>query len=304
MISKKRGDIELLNKDGNRELCYLVKIDNVIPHPNADRLDIAEIGGWRCIVGKGEFKSGDIGVYFEVDSRLPECKPFTDMEFLVSKHYKIKTQKIRGEFSQGLLVSLDTFNNTEFYDSIHGAKLDDESRFLSGVLKVAYISVDDNKRKSKSSNVNEKYNRMARRHPNIAKKKWFRWLMKREWGKELLFVFLGKKKDKPRDFPTNFPGVNRTDQERCENMTWILNDKTPYIVAQKCDGSSATYILEKRKHGKYEFYVCSRNIRMLDENQDCYYDDNFYWQMAKKYDIEAKMREYLKENDDIDWICW
>ena len=94
----------MLNRDGNRELAYLVKIDSIEKHPNADRLEIATVGGWHVITGLNEFESGDIAIYFEIDSKLPEIKPFIDMEFLASKHFKIKSQKIRGVISQGLLI--------------------------------------------------------------------------------------------------------------------------------------------------------------------------------------------------------
>ena len=42
---------------------------------------------------------------------------------------------------------------------------------------------------------------------------------------------------------------------------------------------------------------------MLKEDQDCFYDDNIYWEMAKKYDIERKMRDYLTLYGD-DFVCW
>lgn len=90
----------------------------------------------------------------------------------------------------------------------------------------------------------------------------------------------------------------------CENRPWVLEDKTPYIVTQKCDGSSGTFILEKKPFGKYEFYVCSRNVRMLSQKQECYYGEhNYYWEVALNYNIENKMKKWLKENN-ADWVCW
>ena len=88
-------------------------------------------------------------------------------------------------------------------------------------------------------------------------------------------------------------------------MTWVLEDNSPYIRTQKCDGSSSTYILEKKHFGRYEFYVCSRNVRMLKEDQECFYKEkNYYWEAAKIYDIENKMKNYLKNYPDIKWVCW
>ena len=105
-------------------------------------------------------------------------------------------------------------------------------------MGVTYADADDNKRKAKSA---DKYKLMSQRRPDIFKKKWAQWMMRRNWGKKVMFLFFGKKKDKKGGWPDGkFPGVSRTDQERVENMTCVLEDKTPFIVTQKCDGSSGT----------------------------------------------------------------
>jgi len=90
----------------------------------------------------------------------------------------------------------------------------------------------------------------------------------------------------------------------CENMPWVLQDKTPYIVTQKCDGTSATYILERKKHDKYEFYVCSRNVRQMNEDQECYHSTNVYWEMEHKYDIKNKLTHWLERHMNSPYICW
>ena len=298
----------MLNSKNERELAYIVRINDITPM-NADRLECAHINGWRCVVGKGEFKAGDLAVFFEIDSKLPEVEPFTSMEFLKSKHYKIKSQKIRGVISQGLIVPVSAFNWEAKEDgTIYNPTSKccyNEGSFLTEELRITYAAEEDNHRKHRL-NSNIKYNAMAARHKNLFKRPVFRWLMRREWGKKFLFFFLGKKRDNPKDWPVGrFPGVPKADQERCENMPWIINDKTPFIRTQKCDGSSGTYILERKKFGRYEFYVCSRNVRMMDENQDSFCGThNYYWEVAKKYDIKNKMRKYLDIHKDINFVCW
>ena len=87
-------------------------------------------------------------------------------------------------------------------------------------------------------------------------------------------------------------------------MPWVLNDKTPFICTEKCDGSSATYIIERKKHNKFEFYVCSRNVRMLKPEQKNYYSDNIYWEMAFKYDIKNKLIDYISKHPNLSYVCW
>lgn len=99
----------MLNKNNERELCYVVLVDDVTPIEGYDRVELAHVGGWTIVVGKGEFKAGDPAIYFEIDSKLPEVKPFIDMEFLAKKKFKVKTQKMCKSISQGLLMSADAF---------------------------------------------------------------------------------------------------------------------------------------------------------------------------------------------------
>ena len=54
-----------------RKLASVRKVLEVIPIENADAIELARIDGWQCVVKKGEFKPGDLGMYFEIDSFLP-----------------------------------------------------------------------------------------------------------------------------------------------------------------------------------------------------------------------------------------
>lgn len=278
--------------NGKRALAYTAVCGPITPIPGADNIDLMQVDGWKLIVKKGEFKEGDTCVYFETDSKLPE-RPWS--EFMASKHYKVKIMKLSkfGVWSEGLALPLSVF--TEDIPNQPGIDVTD-------ILGVKYSVEEDNVRKASTNEL--KYKSMTARHQKLFKKKPFRWMMRRAWGRKILFVFFGKKKDSPRKFPTHFPYVKRTDQERAENMPWILNDKESWVVTTKCDGTSSTYILEKKKHNKFEFYVCSRNVRQKDENQKNYHsdDENIYWQVAFKYHIKDFLMQYLKDNK-LDYVC-
>lgn len=83
----------------------VVRINNVNPHPNADRLDIATFEGmaYQVITAKDNFKPGDLAFYFPIDSVIPNA--FLD-EFGIRPYYskKLRAAKLRGIFSEGLLV--------------------------------------------------------------------------------------------------------------------------------------------------------------------------------------------------------
>ena len=291
----------MLNKNGERELAYVVHIDNIIPIEGADRVEQAIVGGWHIMVRKGQFQIGDLAIYFEIDSKVPE-KP--EFEFLAAKHYKVKTQKyFKGTvISQGLLMSAEDFgweNTTggQFADDAPIIKRPDgsyliEGDFLTKELGVTYAEVEDNKRKANSTN---KYKQMAQRRPEIFKKPWARWMMKREWGKKVMFFFFGKKKDKKGGWPS---WVKKTDEERVQNMTWILEDKTPWYATEKIDGTSTTFTM-KGFGRKREFYICSRNVVFDKPDKVCFYDTNVYLEMAAKYNIEKVLADLLDTFKDV-----
>ena len=280
-------------KTGQRELAYVVAIDEIKPIEGYDRVEHARVNGWWVIISKNDNLSvGDKCVYFEVDSRCPS----TDerFAFLEKRNYKVKTLKMCRVFSQGLLMPLSLF--PELGDVEVGT-------FLTEKLGIKYAVDEDNERKAAKVNKDKKYQSMAARNAKLFKKKPFRWLMKHEWGRKLLFALFGKKRDNPRGWPTHFPYIHKTDEERCENIPWVLNYERPLTVTEKLDGTSTTFILERKKHNKFEFYVLSRNVRQADEKQECYHDHNIYWDMAFKYDVENHLRQFLIENPDCPYVC-
>lgn len=275
-----------------RALAYIVTIDEIRPIPNYDRVEHARTNGWWCVTRLNELKVGDKAVYFEVDSKVPaDDERFS---FLETKHYKIKTQKMCGVFSQGLLMPVTLF--PELADKEVGTDVTD-------ILKVTYSVVEDNARKSKNGDPDAKYKSMAQRHQKIFKKPIVRKIMKHKLGRKIMFLFFGRKKDKPLSFPTHFPFVHKTDEERCENMPWVLGYERPLIVTEKLDGTSSTYILERKGKKKFEFYVLSRNVRQKTPDQKCYHDKNIYWDMAIKNHIEQHLKEYLIANPDLKYVC-
>lgn len=99
-----------------RKLASIQRIWKIEPIEGADRIELAHVLGWQCVVNKGQFQPMDIGVYFEIDSFLP-IRP--EFEFMRSSSYKkidimgegfkLRTMRFRGQISQGLLLPLSQF---------------------------------------------------------------------------------------------------------------------------------------------------------------------------------------------------
>ena len=99
-----------------RKLASIRRIENVIPIEGADMIEVSVVGGWKVVTKKGEYKPGDLCIYCEIDSFLPIREEF---EFLRKSSYKkmgdqegfrLKTIKLRGQVSQGLILPLSVLN--------------------------------------------------------------------------------------------------------------------------------------------------------------------------------------------------
>lgn len=86
-----------------RKLASIQRVVEVKNHPNADKLDVIKVLGWTLCATKGDFAPGDLCVYCEVDSMMPEWPEF---EFLRPRNFRIKTIKLRGTISQGIVFKL------------------------------------------------------------------------------------------------------------------------------------------------------------------------------------------------------
>lgn len=88
---------------------YILKLE---PIPDADKIEVAQVRGWKCVVKKGEFKEGDVCVYFEIDSVLPNDERFKFLKNSWNKRmegYRVRTIRLRGQISQGLALPLKEF---------------------------------------------------------------------------------------------------------------------------------------------------------------------------------------------------
>lgn len=106
-----------------RKLASIRVIKDISPIPGADMIEVVTVGGWKVVAAKDmNYKVGDKVIYCEVDSFLP-IKP--EYEFLRKSSYKkladgsegfrLRTIKLKGQISQGLLLPIATLYNPELY---------------------------------------------------------------------------------------------------------------------------------------------------------------------------------------------
>ena len=108
------------------KLASIEIISNIQPHPNADKLDLAKVLGYTCIVEKGKYKVGDAVVLIQPDTVLPD-KPWA--EVFKKRSNRVKAIRLRGCWSFGIVMPLSTW----FVDNI--PQVGDEVSDLIGVTK-------------------------------------------------------------------------------------------------------------------------------------------------------------------------
>jgi hypothetical protein len=252
-----------------RNLATIQEIVDIKPIDGADSINVATILGWQCVVAKKDnFEIGDKIIYIEVDSIVPE-KP--EFEFLRSRKFRIKTIKLRGQISQGLVLPLTVLTNSKEY------KIGDDVTDVLGIKKHdPEAELEQNILDNNNNIINNKINK---------------YFSKYSWYRRLFFT------PKKSSFP-NF--IKKTDENRLQNIPNIIHTEkdTDFMVTEKIEGQSATYYLLKNPKqwqfwNKYIFGVCSRNLELPKE------DNSSYWTIARQYNIKNVLHNLIGEEKFI-----
>ena len=299
----------MLNNEGQRELAYLVTVDEIREIPNYDRICQYRVGGWWLVSGKGDYQVGDTALYIEIDSLCPYIEEFAflDEQFndagekIRPDRHKIKTQRFaRGTaLSQGLLCPLKDF------PQLQGKEV---GYFCTEELGITYYEKEDNVRKASNEQlvnmkVEKRLERWSRKHKFLSKFKFIR-----EWKRKAILNRIKKQQQKKKsDWNLRMPEISKTDEERCQNcfnQMKALNLK--WMITEKIDGTSSTFF--KRRGKKELFTVASRNVIYdAPEKEDRNFykdtDGNVYLKMAEKYNIEQLFDNILRDNPTFEYIC-
>jgi RNA ligase (TIGR02306 family) len=270
----------------SRSLSSIQKIIDIKEIENADKIELATIEGWHCVVGKGEYKVNDLIVYCEVDSVLP-VKP--EFEFLrkgcyvdngMVSGFRIKTRKFKGQYSQGLVLPISVLNGKKYpKDTRDNPSYEfKEGQDVTPLLEIV------------------------------------------KFEKPIPVCLQGEVKG---FFPSFIP---KTDETRVQVLQKLLTKYkgTPCYITEKVDGTSCTMYLKDGEfgvcsrnlelkpdsasyHEKPKFFKrTDGKYQLLDEKNEPIGDvldteptnpiikENVYWKMARENDVENKLRKLGK----------
>jgi RNA ligase (TIGR02306 family) len=234
-----------------RKMATIRKIDSIRDIPGADSIECCTLGGWNVVTRKGEYTAGDLAVYCEIDSFIPNAiAPFLTKPENYPKVFegvegeRLRTVSLRKTVSQGLLLPVTQFDETRCMLPQVQVELGD---FTMGP-KMVYLGDD----------VSELL--------GIAK-----------YEAPVPAALAGEVKGM---FPSVIP---KTDQERVQNLKyelseWLAEDELHWECTEKLEGSSMTaYVIDG------DVGVCSRNLDLR------HHAENSLWRAAYKYELPAKL---------------
>jgi RNA ligase (TIGR02306 family) len=247
--------------DNNDSVCFVAKIDEIKEIPGADNIEQAIIGGWNCIIQKGQYAEGGLVVVATTDAIIPqELSDALNVTNYLRKGQRVRTVKLRGVYSECLIIPLsfipkgkiNTYTNGKDMMEIMGIfKYEPPARVvqLGGGRKIRY---QDN------PNFHVYY-----KFPNL------------------------------KNVPNMF-----TEDDVVEITRKIHGTNARYGIVKKAKLSIWDRIkkLFGDKWVGYEFVVGSHNVEKGSDSNG-FYDTNVWYEIEKKYDIKKKLWEYVKEFD-------
>lgn len=250
----------------SRKLASLKVVQEVTPIEKADSLELVRVGGWKCVAKIGEFKPGDVAVYFEVDSLLPLDNPIFAFlagrnEYTVEeKQYsRLRTMKMRGQLSQGLAVPLDGFQFAEELSDLIADEVLDLGITNNTFIEFGQDALD-------KFDLTEKLGVLKYEKPSKGE-------------------FVGTKTGASNPFPHFIP---KTDQERVQNVNLKRAlDGLTFEQTMKMEGSSITVWANEDGVG-----VASRNLTVQEPAFFIHDPDNSFTRAVVMHNVDVKLLAY------------
>lgn len=299
-----------------RKLASVVTIDQLLPIEGADKIEVATMvgKGWKVVVAKGEFHPGDMAVYYEIDSFLnPNDERYAFLKDrclrkFVSKSgqvlregIKIKTIKLRGQVSQGLLIPLDKFVGP-----------DKEIQCVDEPATPENCEAEDGRPLTAEELAGMKVSTLTAKLVHEGTADTEAWVEKIEVteGTDLTELLKVEHYDEVKEqltpmtsggalsadamskFPSDF--IPKTDEVRIQAETSLFEELKDrhFEVSVKADGSSTTFFYSPTTDSEVPFGVCSRNIRLKPQTADGVVP--LQWMMAEKFGIEKALKEHFE----------
>lgn len=245
-----------------RKLATIQVIESIAAIPNADKIVMCKILGWECVIKKDEFQIGDKVCYCEVDSVMPE-KP--EYEFLRERKFRIRTIKLRGQVSQGLVLPIP--------DKYKSKDVGFDMTEIMGITK--YLTPSEREEIKDEERLIRKANKLKK------------FMMRYSWFRRIFLSNKGKK---------GFPfWVQKTDEERIQNFPHVLQQFADYecVVTEKIDCLDENTLVLTAQGLQTIKEICENDSKTFVLSQDI---------ETKKVSFKQVLNKIIKPNENKQWV--
>ena len=242
--------------------CYVAKIDAIAEIVGADNIEQAKIGGWNCIVKKGEYQLGDLVVVATTDAVIPQdLSDNLNVTNYLRKGGRVRTVKLRGVYSECLIIPFT-------YASISSKKKVEEGTDCMDMLGI-FKYEPPVKQIQLASGRKIRY----QDNPNF-----------------LVYYKFPNMKNVTGMF-THEDLVQITRKIHGTNARYGIVKKTKLSLWDRIK----KFIRVADEWIDYEFVVGSHNVEKGSDSQG-FYDTNVWYEIADKYKIKEKLWSVLKKH--------
>lgn len=245
-------------------VCYVSTINEIKPIEGADKIVLAIVGGWNCIIQKDSYNVGDLVIVATTDAVIPiQLSNELAVTSYLRKGQRVRTVKLRGVYSECLIIPTTILNSVYYQYNLKG-KLWSEGSDMMELLQISKyeppvktISLGGGRKIKYKDNPNF---HIYYKFPNV--------------------------KNVPNMFTEN-DAVEITRKIHGANARYGIVKKTKISLLDKIKKFFGN------KWADYEFVVGSHNVEKGSDSQG-FYDTNVWYEIAEKYNIKFKMWEFAK----------
>jgi RNA ligase (TIGR02306 family) len=252
-------NIKKIEMENVNSVAYVAKIDEIKEIVGADKIEQARIGGWNCIIQKGEYNVGDLVVVATTDAVIPESlSDAMNVTNYLRKGQRVRTVKLRGVYSECLIIPITYI--LQGVKRVEGADVMGLLKIFKYEPPVKQITLGSGRKIRYSEN------------PNF-----------------LVYYKFPNQKNVPEMF---------NEEDLVQITRKIHGTNARYGIVKKIKLSLwdkvKKFFRVADKWIDYEFVVGSHNVEKGSDSQG-FYDTNVWYEVADKYEIKKKMWDYVKK---------
>lgn len=245
-------------------VCYVSTINEIKPIEGADKIVLATVGGWNCVIQKDAYKIGDLVIVATTDAVIPiQLSNELAVTDYLRKGQRVRTVKLRGVYSECLIIPITLLNSMYYTYNLKGKSCSEGSDMMELLQISKYeppvktISLGNGRKIKYTDNPNF---HIYYKFPNV--------------------------KNVPNMFTEN-DAVEITRKIHGTNARYGIVKKTKLSLLDKVKKFFGN------KWVDYEFVVGSHNVEKGSDSQG-FYDNNVWYEIAEKYNIKEKMWKLAK----------